>query len=151
MSQKPNILYEDKLITITDFCIVINKYYFPLATSKTILFSEMSKISIEDGRKVNHRWGPSPKFLNNWFHLDIDRKMKDRFLSIEIKGSNVRPALTPESIDRAFDVLRKHFGEMDRKSVMFQSNRDQQTQIDQKEADEMMKMELDTKKESSET
>ena len=41
-----NILYQDKYIIITDFCIIINKYYFPLATSKTILFNEISKISI---------------------------------------------------------------------------------------------------------
>ncbi len=71
-----NILYEDKYITITDFCLIINKYYFPLATSKTILFNEMSQITIEDGSNVSHRWGPSTRYMNNWFHLDNERKRK---------------------------------------------------------------------------
>jgi len=35
------ILYADKQITLHKDLIVINKYYFPLATSKTIFFSEI--------------------------------------------------------------------------------------------------------------
>ena len=42
------VLYEDKFITINEVGIIIRKYYFPLATSKTILFSEMQAISIEN-------------------------------------------------------------------------------------------------------
>ena len=129
MNNKMNILYQDNLITITDICIIVNKYYFPLATSKTILFSEISKISIEDGRKVNHLWGPSMKYLNNWFHFDNQRAQKDRFLSIEIKGSDLKPSLTPNDIDRAFNALRNHFFEMERRSVKFESNRDIQTEL----------------------
>ena len=90
----------------------------------------MSKISIEDGKGVNNSWGMSMRYLNNWFHFDSERKDKDRFLSIELKDSNIKPSITPINIDLAFDALRRHFGEIDRKSVMFQSNRDQQTQID---------------------
>ena len=70
MGENLNVLYEDKFITITDVCIIVHKYYFPLATSKTILFNEIKKISIEDGCNVNHKWGPSTRFMNNWFHLD---------------------------------------------------------------------------------
>ena len=106
------VLYQDKHVTISDFCITINKYYFPLATSKTILFTEMSKITILDARNVNHRWGPSAKFLNNWFHLDGQRNKKDRFIEIEVKGSNVRPSFTPEDVDKAFNALRDHLIEM---------------------------------------
>ena len=112
MSQKYNILYQDKHITITDFGIIINKYYFPLATSKTILFQEISKISILDAKKVYHPWGISPKYLNDWFHYDNKRWSKDRFLEVEIKGNNIKSAITPENIDEAFDALRKHFNEI---------------------------------------
>jgi hypothetical protein len=44
-----------------------------------------------------------------------------------MKNSAIRPAITPEDVDKVFTVLRDHFAAMDRKSVMFHSNRDQQT------------------------
>ena len=35
------ILYEDKHCRITDLCIIVYRYYFPLATSKTIMYDEI--------------------------------------------------------------------------------------------------------------
>ena len=51
--------------------------------------------------------------------MDNNRDNKDRFLSIEIKGSYLRPAITPQNIDNVFDILRKYFGDTKRKSVIF--------------------------------
>ena len=109
--QPLKILYEDKFITITEAYLTIKKYYFPLGTSKTIFFNEMKKISIEDASKVNHTWGLSTHFLNNWFHFDSERKNRPKFISIEIKGARVRPSVTPTDVDKAFDALRHHFME----------------------------------------
>ena len=39
-----NILYEDEFVIVTEICISLRKYYFPLATSKTLLFTDMTKI-----------------------------------------------------------------------------------------------------------
>lgn len=126
------VLYEDQFVVITNLYITIQKYYFPLATSKTIMFSDIEKITIEDGSSVNHRWGPSASFLNNWFHLDNNRKKKTKFLSIHVKGNKIKPSVTPEDVDKAFDVLKKHFAELERKSVLFESNRDKATELAQK-------------------
>ena len=90
-----DILYEDEFCTISNLCIVIRKYYFPLATSKTILFNEISKISLEDGLNLRHKWGPCSHFLNNWFHLDNNRSKKEKFLSFKLKGQRIMPALSP--------------------------------------------------------
>lgn len=121
------ILYEDKYCQISEAYIVIYKYYFPLATSKTIMFEDVAKISIEDGSKVNLYWGPSPGHLNNWFHYDAERKKKDRFISIKMKGQKILPSLTPCDVRKVFEILRAHFAELERKSVMFISNRDKET------------------------
>ena len=75
------ILYEDKSITITNTHIFIRKYYVPLMTSKTILFSEMRKIRIEDASEVNTFWGTNGLLLNNWFNYDPQRKKKAKFIS----------------------------------------------------------------------
>ena len=57
-------------------------------------------------------WGISGFFLNNWFHLDAERKDKPKFLSIKIKGSNIRPSLTPTDARQVFNLLRNHFDEI---------------------------------------
>lgn len=103
----------------------------------------MKTISIEDARNVNTTWGINTYHLNNWFQYDPERKNKNKFISIEIKGTKIRPAITPEDVDKAFNTLREHFAEIDRKSVMFQSNRDKETELNQKEAHEMMKQQLE--------
>ncbi len=121
------ILYEDKYVTITDCYILIKKYYIPLMTSKTVLFSEIRSISIEDASRVKASWGIDTHHLNNWFQYDPKRKNKPRFISIEIKNSAIRPAITPEDVDKCFNALREYFAAIDRKSVMFQSNRDKET------------------------
>lgn len=71
-----NTLYEDQYCKITDLCIVIYKYYFPLATSRTILFTDIQKITLEPCLNVRHKWGPSTHFMNNWFHYDAKRRNK---------------------------------------------------------------------------
>lgn len=71
-----NILYEDSYCQVSDICILIKKYYFPLATSKTLLYSEIEKISLEDALNVRHKWGPCTHFLNSWFHYDANRSNK---------------------------------------------------------------------------
>jgi hypothetical protein len=42
------ILYQDEYITLTNTYITINKYYFPLATSKTIIFTDIESVEIID-------------------------------------------------------------------------------------------------------
>lgn len=64
-------------------------------TSKTILFNEIKTISIEDASNVNNSWGIDTHHLNNWFQYDPDRKKKNKFISIEIKNTRIRPAITP--------------------------------------------------------
>lgn len=43
---KHQVLYKDHTVLITDTYLTIFKYYFPLATSKTIMFNEIEKVSI---------------------------------------------------------------------------------------------------------
>lgn len=137
------VLYEDKNVTITEAYITIKRYYQPLMTSKTVLYSEVQSVSIEDGTKVKNSWGISTNYLNNWFQYDPNRKNKNKFISILLKNSRIRPAFSPEDVDKAFDALRKYFEELDRKSVMFHSNRDKETEVNQKEVHEMMKQQLE--------
>lgn len=99
------ILYKDKQVTVYKELMVINKYYFPLATSKTILFKDIERLGLMSSEGVEHRWGVSAKYLNNWFPLDIDRKLKHKFIEIVIKGKKTKPSITPEDPDKVFGIL----------------------------------------------
>ena len=49
-----------------------------------------------------------------------------------MKGQRIMPALTPEDPVKLFDILRKHFEEIDRRSVFSRANKDGQTAMDQR-------------------
>lgn len=101
--------YEDKYCKITDVGIIIYKYYFPLATSRTILYSDIEKVTFESCLNVRHKWGLSTHFLNNWFHFDAKRRGKEHFIAIHIKNRRIIPSLTPEDATKVFEILRVLF------------------------------------------
>ena len=69
-SKMSEVLYFDKQVLVYKDLILINKYFFPLATSKTIMFSDIESIALQSAEGVDHRWGITSKYLNNWFPLD---------------------------------------------------------------------------------
>jgi len=58
-----------------------------------------------DSAGVEHRWGLSSKYLNNWFPLDNDRKRKHKFIEFVLKGKKVHPSITPEDPDLVFKLI----------------------------------------------
>ena len=51
------ILYHDPQVTIYRELIVIYKYCNLLATSYTILPSEIERVTVYDSKEMTHRWG----------------------------------------------------------------------------------------------
>ena len=92
-------------MTVYRDLIVINKYYFPLATSKTIMFAEIESIALHSSEGVEHRWGICSKYLNNWFPLDAARKKKTKFIEFKLKGKNAKPSITPDDTDKVFRII----------------------------------------------
>lgn len=116
------ILYLDDTCKVTDVCILIRKYYFPLATSRSITFDEIEKISLENGMHEIHRWGPSIHNINNWFPLDGDRKNKSRFLAIHLKGKKIVPSFSPLDATKLFSILKDHFESHGIYEIKFEDN-----------------------------
>ena len=101
------LLYEDKTVRVYRELMTINKYYFPLGSSKTVLWNQVEKLSLIPTDGVEHRWGVCGKYLNNWFPLDSDRKLKKHFIEVVLKGKKTRPSFTPEDPQKCFEVLWK--------------------------------------------
>lgn len=129
-----NILYKDNQVTIYDEAMVINKYYFPLATSKTVLFKDIAQLQMHDSKGVEHRWGICGKYLNNWFPIDIDRKLKNKFIEIVLKGKKTKPSITPKNPERVFAILWEKLTPEGRAAVEERKLKDgEQTEMAQEE------------------
>jgi len=115
------ILYQDSQITIYPELLLIKKYYIPLATSKTILISEIERVGLYNSEGVTHRWGICAKYLNNWFPYDGNRKNKTKFIEIIVKGAKTRPSITPDDPDAAFKIIWENFTKEGREYVEHQS------------------------------
>lgn len=76
--------------------------------------------------------------------MDSGRAKKTKYLCIQLKNERIKPSVTPEDVDKAFDALRNHFIEVERKSVMFESNRGKETELAHEQAQEMAKAELES-------
>ena len=103
------ILYQDGHVTIYKELIIIRKYYFPLATSKTIMIGDVEAIGLHSLEGVTHSWGLSAKYLNNWFPYDGNRKKKSKFIEFQLKGKKIKASITPDDPDKAFNILWENF------------------------------------------
>jgi hypothetical protein len=99
------ILYKDDGVTLTNTYIQINKYYFPLATSKLVLFDEIESVELNSTEGATHSWGTCTKYMNNWFPLDRKRSGKKKFIALRIKNKNIKPSFTPDDPDKVFQII----------------------------------------------
>ena len=76
------------------------------------MYSDIDKISLESTHDITSLWGPSSHHLNNWFHLDQERREKPYFIAIHEKGERIVPSLTPKNAMVVFHLLRDRFIEM---------------------------------------
>lgn len=103
------ILYHDNQVTIYKELLIIKKYYFPLATSKTIMISDIERVTLHSSEGVEHRWGVCGKYLNNWFPYDGSRKSKTKFIEIVLKGKKTKPSITPDDPEKAWKAIWENF------------------------------------------
>lgn len=73
------------------------------------MFSEIDRISLLSSEGVTHRWGVCGKYLNNWFPLDSERKNKNKFIEIILKGRKTRPSITPDDPDKVFRLIWENY------------------------------------------
>jgi hypothetical protein len=99
-------LYEDPNLTLDDEGITIRRYYFPLANSKRIAYSDIQGIKSEQMSWSSGKgriWGAGdPRY---WFPLDVRRGRKSTLLVIDV-GRKVRPCITPEDPAKVIEILK---------------------------------------------
>jgi hypothetical protein len=99
-------LYEDACVRLDDDGITIRRYYFPLAGSKRVAYTDIQNVKTEPMSWSSGKgriWGATdPRY---WFPLDIRRGRKNTLLVLDV-GARVRPCITPDDPDRVIELLR---------------------------------------------
>jgi hypothetical protein len=100
-------LYEDSGLRLDEDGITIRRYYFPLAGSKRIAYSDIQSIKSEQmtwNSGKGRIWGAGdPRY---WFPLDIRRRRKQTLLVLGL-GRRVRPCISPDDPARVIGLLRE--------------------------------------------
>lgn len=102
------ILYEDKYVKVTNRRLVVYHYHFFLGLSKEIPLKKIRSVVMKDidGWVKYRMWGMSWKHWWRWFHLDVSRHKKKKFIEIDL-GKLVVPAITPEDPERVYQLLQE--------------------------------------------
>lgn len=96
--------YDDGLVACAADALIIRRYYFPLATSKRVPYSDIRSMRpCASGR--GRIWG-SGDFVH-WRNLDVRRPRKTMGLVIDT-GHRIKPVITPDDPDEVIRVLSRH-------------------------------------------
>lgn len=100
------ILYQDKLVELTDEAIVFHEYYFPFGTDKRLPWAEIERIEV----RTPSFWTGSWRFwgtgdFRTWFPKDYGRASRDRIFLAVLRGKFRRIGFTVENSARVTELL----------------------------------------------
>lgn len=100
------ILYQDKLVEITDISITLKKYYFPSFKEKKIILSDIKNIEILTPTLTNGKWRiHGSGNLKTWFPYDIERPKRDKIFLISFKNKWIKNGFTVEDSSAVQKIL----------------------------------------------
>ncbi|WP_237571958.1 hypothetical protein [Mycolicibacterium lacusdiani] len=97
--------YDDGLIQLDRHAITLRRYHFPSGTSKVIPLSSVRGYRSESLGLLNRfrLWGSSD--LRRWLPLDVGRPLKPTLVTLDVPGTKLAPAFTPERAEEFLAVL----------------------------------------------
>ena len=99
--------YKDECIEVSLNGLIINKYYIPLFTSKTIPIEKIKNINMLELNVFNGKYKLMGLSLNfNYFHYDPKRSNKTHVIIIEEEDNIFSIAITPDDPKKCYNVLR---------------------------------------------
>ena len=107
-----NVLYEDENVTITETCLILKNYLFPVG-SKIVAYSEMEDIQtpriadLEQKNKIKS-WGPSLDGV--YWQKDTKRSERTRAIVLQLKSSSkswfkVGFSVDDKNFHQVYDIL----------------------------------------------
>jgi hypothetical protein len=100
-------IYTDKLVTITNYEIIFQHYYFPTGKEKVVKLDNIKSISVEKPTLWNGKWRlHGTGNFKIWFPKDYGRPKRDRIFIATLKNQWVKIGFTVEDGDRVENILR---------------------------------------------
>jgi hypothetical protein len=102
------VLYDDGLVELDQEGITLRRYYFPLAMSKRISYTDI----VEYKQRAMGAWTGKGRLwgsgdLRHWAPLDLRRPGKDTAIILDL-GKFVRPVFSASDPGRVIALLREH-------------------------------------------
>jgi hypothetical protein len=110
--KQEKLLFEDKDVKITDRTLTIKCYYFPIATSKKILLTDILRVEVRPlGIAKLRLWGMDAMEWGYWFPGDCSRCSRDNYVAI-YTGKCVTPSFTTENTNIIFQILSNELSKL---------------------------------------
>ena len=101
------IVYADKLITITNDHIIFNRYYFPLRKPKVVKIENIKSISVKKPTIWNGKWRlHGTGNFEVWFPEDYRRPKRDRIFFATLTNQWTKIGFTVENGETVEKLLR---------------------------------------------
>jgi len=102
-----DVVYSDKLVTISDDEIIFHNYYFPAGKDKVVAFDNIKAVSVLKPSLLNGKWRiHGTGNLKIWFPKDTGRPERDRIFIALLKSQWVNIGFTVEDGARVESILR---------------------------------------------
>jgi hypothetical protein len=111
VSRPPRQYYDDGLVQLDREAITLRRYHFPSGTSKVIPLRSVRGFRTTALGVFTDRfriWGSSD--LRHWLPLDMRRPFKGTLVTLDVAGTKLAPAFTPERPDEFVALLGELLG-----------------------------------------
>jgi hypothetical protein len=103
-----DIIYQDKLVEISNNSILLKSYYFPSFKSKEIAISSIEKIEVKLPTVWNGKWRfHGTGDVRTWFPMDNARNKRNKIFFITIKHQWIRIGFTVEDSETVQKIFKE--------------------------------------------
>ena len=102
-----DIIYQDKLVDISNDSILLKNYYFPSQKPKEILFNSINNVKVKLPTLATGKWRfQGTGDFHTWFPLDTERNKRDKIFFISLKGKWLQIGFTVVNSEAVQNIFR---------------------------------------------
>ena len=101
------IIYQDKLVEISNDSILLKNYYFPSQKPKEILFDSIKNVKVKMPTFATGKWRfQGTGDFHTWFPLDNKRNIRDKIFFISLKDKWIQIGFTVEDSEAVQNIFK---------------------------------------------
>ena len=105
---KTDLIYQDKLVEISNDSILLKNYYFPSQKPKEVEFSSIDNVEAKEPSMRTGKWRfQGTGDFHTWFPLDNMRNTRDKIFFIKLKDKWVQIGFTVENSEAVKKIFRE--------------------------------------------